>query len=95
MKPPTIDCPKCHGEGRIELPESLQLTLLALGRLKKSTAADVQRVLDHKKDFHITAFNNRLNELVKLGLATRVRQSRNWMYSVSPKVKVTVTPVTP
>jgi len=77
---PTETCPRCGGEGRIEISDDL---VGALGFVRKhpgSTVAEVQAALDPAGNFHTTAFNNRLEGLRKLNLVTRVRAGRNWQY---------------
>jgi predicted transcriptional regulator len=49
------------------------------------TAVKVAKKLDPDSHFHPTAFNNRLQELMRLGLVRRERQGRNWFYFREPE----------
>lgn len=84
MKLQTI-CHKCGGTGKIELPEGLQETLKIVTAMKRATAVDVQKRSQNGAAFHPTAFNNRLTDLVALGLLTRERAGRVWIYSIAEK----------
>ncbi len=73
----TILCPTCSGTGQAPLPPALQETLDVLPRRGKFTADDV-----HPKLPAIigTAVNNRLRHLLQLGILTRERAGKFWLY---------------
>jgi hypothetical protein len=70
-----IPCRKCHGEGVIPMPQHLFETLTEVRG--ETTTEDLA-----EKNSSITrnGFNNRLEALRKLGLLTRTRCGKEWIY---------------
>lgn len=78
MKQPTVTCPKCNGSGKVDLDGVLAATL-EIVRLSKG--ADVFQVHSAVPDkVSVTAINNRLEDLRRLGLVFRNRVGRRWIY---------------
>jgi hypothetical protein len=80
--PDIICCPKCRGEGRISLSEAfapLAETLALLREHGPMTANELQPMVSKK--ILITGINNRLEDLRSLGLVSREKRSREWLYS--------------
>ena len=82
-----IDCQKCGGSGKVPLSEEMESTYEVVQKIGAATATQVKGKLDPKDSFHVSAFNNRLNDLVGAGLLERKRISRNLIYSVVKKTK--------
>ncbi len=78
-----MNCPKCNGHGKIPLTVDLHNTFLIVEKLGTASAAQIQAELDTAGNFHVTAFNNRLEFLFKLGLLKREKKSRQWIYSLA------------
>lgn len=78
-----MTCPKCNGHGVLPLTVELHNTFLIVEKLKEASAAQIQAKLDTAGNFHVTAFNNRLEFLYKLGLLKREKKSRQWIYSLA------------
>lgn len=76
-----IKCPKCRGTGRADLTYELQNTLDVVRMLKTATSEKIAERL--KWPGSPTAINNRLDNLLKLGLVTRVRTGKWFAYSVA------------
>lgn len=82
---PQVCCPRCAGGGKVRLSDEL-LAVLNLATLTKGiTAVSVQNRIDRSGLFNTTAFNNRLNDLLELGLLRRERQGKTWFYFAVPK----------
>jgi len=75
-----IQCDKCQGAGKIQLPADLQSTLAAI-RSGLRTTKEIYRRDPNRKFFGQTAVNNRLERLRALGLITRVRLGKFITYS--------------
>jgi hypothetical protein len=75
-------CPRCAGSGRVELAQVLREALDAVTTIKDATAPKVRQKLDPKHKLHVTAFNNRLEDLWRLGLVERKKNGREWIYNV-------------
>jgi hypothetical protein len=84
MKRPKVPCPKC-GIGWTFMGDELFDTLTTVGKLREATPHQVKAKLDPTDSFHATAFNNRLEDLRKLGFVAREKRGRNWVYSVVKK----------
>ena len=80
---PKIKCPRCDGAGEIELVGALALTFSAVKKSRKATAPALHKALNHNGDLQVTTFNNRLNDLVGMGLLKRFRDGRTWIYEVA------------
>jgi hypothetical protein len=83
----SFTCPRCEGTGAVSLSGDLLETLNAVRDMGKASADAVWRKLDPKQIFHVTAFNNRLSELARLGFLDRKRESRLWIYSPVKQTK--------
>lgn len=77
---PKIKCPRCQGTGKLELFGTLALTLAAVKKAKQATAPALHKALNPDGKLQVTTFNNRLNDLVGLGLLKRSRDGRTWIY---------------
>jgi hypothetical protein len=84
----TIQCTKCHGEGRVPLPAYLADTLALIPRRGVVNAIKLCRKMG---SVGMTAMCNRLAELFALGLVERERQYHHgrgktcWAYSRTPE----------
>lgn len=88
MKPPVkIICPQCDGSGMVRLSELLMDTLYVVRQRPGCDAKEVKLCLDTTNDFHVTAFNNRLETLKELGLLTRKKCGKAWKYWPVTKAK--------
>lgn len=80
-KGPLVICHHCEGAGKIHLSEEMLSTLNTLKMFTNKDGATATGVcLKLAWQGHPTAINNRLNDLVDLGLATRKRILRNYYY---------------
>jgi hypothetical protein len=77
---PTQPCTKCNGTGRLPVSVDLISTLRIVRSHPNCTPAQVQSILDPRKIFSASAFNNRLEYLRELHLVQRERRGRNWSY---------------
>lgn len=77
MKQIKIQCKECDGSGVVILPDELREVMDITGRCG-ITAGSAQKALDGT--LGVTAFNNRLERLVKLGLMSRKRDDRHLVY---------------
>lgn len=85
-----VKCPKCNGKGIAAMSnELLEVFNLVNVQSHKGgvTAGCVYTALDPQGDFHVTAFNNRLNKLVGEGLIERKKKSKEWVYFSPAKNK--------
>ena len=78
MKIPTIECPHCAGLGKVPISGSLAETLEAVRSQRGITAIQVHAKLGDQ--IGITAVNNRLEDLRRIGLLIRQRVGHQWMY---------------
>ena len=78
---PTLECTSCAGKGRVPLPEHLAVLLPILRKNPGSTTEDVKDAL--AEDLSIPAINNRLSDLVTLGLVIRHREGKWFHYSLA------------
>lgn len=69
-------CPKCKGTGEIPLSDVLQATLGAVSIHGPITAPELYQY-DDWNGVGISALNNRLEDLRKLGILDRKRSYRN------------------
>lgn len=76
-----IPCDKCSGAGQVDLSDQLQETLDAVARGIK-TAPEIHAVVKGNDSFGITAVNHRLDQLINLGLVTRKRHGKAFLYEV-------------
>lgn len=73
-----MTCPCCSGTGRVGLVPHLQETLDWLRAQENGTAQEVHRA--GKGGEGVTAACNRLKGLFRLGLASRRKHGREWVY---------------
>lgn len=74
-----IDCPGCEGSGKVELHEHLRETLDWIPSRGATSAYELLN--EHPHVGQPSAFNNRLERLRGLGLVTRQRHGKTWLYS--------------
>lgn len=74
MSHPSIRCPKCGGAGSVSIPEGLIHTLKRMGRGEKTASDLLEPNLKHP------TICNRLAALLALGLVSRERKGREWVY---------------
>lgn len=79
-----IDCPKCEGSGKMELPEHLKTTLSCFKGAESIIADDLHRKFPR---ITVNAINNRLLELHTLGFLLRKRMGKFWLYSRASETK--------
>jgi hypothetical protein len=86
VKTPKIPCPKCKGNGRVDMGKELLQTLDLVKTFEKNgedaTAPEIHLLLGDPYLSSTTAINNRLNDLVALGFLTRERHGKTWVYSI-------------
>lgn len=84
MKPKSlqIQCQKCHGTGRVEISNELRSVLELV---KKNAPVSVFRVYNLLGNPYIgvTAINQRLEDLRKLGFVERERQGKAFFYTAA------------
>lgn len=84
MKPIHVSCPKCGGKGTVTLPVSGMETIAALLLHPGATPPEIWNILRKSKSngFVVTAVNQRLGRLLKLGLVRRKpkRGHAEWSY---------------
>lgn len=82
---PDMPCSACHGRGRVPLPPMLLETLELLKR-GPATAGELKRRT--KSKLGVTAWNNRLADLYRMGHVSRTafskagRGKHGWLYSL-------------
>ncbi len=81
-KTPLVKCHACGGIGEVPLKPELLETLMALPRAGMH-AAEVASFL--RSESTKNAMNNRLEDLRSLGLVTRSRRGKFWIYRKAPK----------
>lgn len=89
VKKTTVKCPKCKGQGAVQLSNTLLETFNMVIRFDSKrglTATDARFVLECE-ELGITAFNNRLEKLLHLDLIRRVRKGKQWAYFLYPQNK--------
>lgn len=75
---PAVTCAACNGCGKVALPDPLWEVITLLRQTGPSTAQHLHQLL--RFDGEVTAINNRLEDLRLLGLATRQRMGRRYVY---------------
>ena len=83
-EPLKMPCQKCKGSGKVDLSFDLMETLEFVRKKKTATVAEVRKAIDPRHELQSTAFNNRLAQLLELGLLKRNRKSREMVYSPAP-----------
>lgn len=81
----TMPCRKCEGTGELEWAGWMNAVLDELHRCENSSADAVHLACVCRTGQ--TAMNNRLEHLRKLGLVTRARLGRGWLYTAVPGSK--------
>lgn len=79
MKPPLVTCPCCHGTGQAPMTQPLVETLAILTQRPISTA-DIYAAVPGRDYFGITAINNRLNKLQKMGFVASERRGKEFFW---------------
>lgn len=87
MKRTTIKCPKCKGEGAVGLSDPLLEVLNIVTKFNQvgTTATMCFTGISSWPNHGITAFNNRLERLLNMGLLKRKRYGRQWIYFTKTK----------
>lgn len=80
-KPVLVTCPTCKGNQVIELQGELRTTYDQLSRRWKFGATAKELLPALGADIQITAVNNRLSDLLKIGMAVRKREGHSWRYN--------------
>lgn len=75
---PLVECHHCKGCGKLPLSVDMLLTLDAVKFLTPATAGEVATAVLWSG--HVSAINNRLEDLRRSGLLSRQRDGRRWMY---------------
>lgn len=76
---PRIPCHHCAGSGEVELSPHLLAVLIQVRKSGEATASDLHASL--ATPILVTAFNNRLEQLRKLGFLVRDRRDgKTWVY---------------
>lgn len=78
---PLVVCHHCQGRGKIPMSEELWEALHHVRHFKSATAQDVANALAWNG--HVTAMNNRLEDLMNLGLLKRRKDGRQWRYEAA------------
>lgn len=79
MKEPSVKCPTCGGSGRTTLSDTMLKTFRVVKQLRKASAPDVLGKMPD--EVSVSAINNRLEDLRKLGLIKRKRVGKLYEYS--------------
>lgn len=82
---PRIQCPRCKGDGHVELDGELLITFNLVKKLLDATALKVHGVVSKNNRVGVSAINNRLEDLRTLGLVSRRRNGRQWIYTAVKK----------
>ena len=80
MVRPMVACPACEGCGRVTIGDEMWDTLCAVVDDPRQEVCAVEVASRMKWDGHITAINNRLAYLWRLGFLKRRKHGRLWMY---------------
>jgi hypothetical protein len=86
MKSVIVKCEKCNGSGKVPLDPALEETFKLFTRVHQHGGVfwTVQEAFNSlffpNSNFTVTAINNRLEKLRKLGLIERRRNGRAWEY---------------
>jgi hypothetical protein len=72
----TICCTKCQGSGTVEMPRHLSETLDFLAANPDSTSLELRDAIAPK--LTVTAMNNRLDDLEKMGLVAWEKTSQRY-----------------
>ena len=83
MKRPYIQCPQCLGHGEIPMPDGLADVLDIVRQHMKGVdngvkSDEVQAICKDSKTVKLTAINNRLTHLERLGFIKRISKEGKW-----------------
>ena len=78
---PMVECHHCKGTGKLPLSEELSEVFEHVRYFKTSTAQDLANALAWNGS--VTAMNNRLEDLMNLGLLKRFKDGRRWRYEAA------------
>jgi DNA-binding transcriptional ArsR family regulator len=77
----TLECPECHGKGRVPLPHHLAVLLPIL---KNHPGATVEKIHSIQRDqVSPNAISNRLSDLMAMGFISRHREGKFFHYRLS------------
>lgn len=79
---PKVPCERCDGTGIVNITSALYDTYNIVKRLKTATSFDVLKHPDFRDRMVPSGMSNRLEKLHRLGLLSRIRNGRAWIYSV-------------
>lgn len=79
MKPLLTNCPTCQGTGKVELEGALRETLARF--TSKSLRLSANDLHEPSSGITKNAMNNRVEKLRRMGLLSRTRAGRVWIYS--------------
>lgn len=86
--PPRIPCSACQGSGHVPMHHDLMQVFTAL-RARPATAPELRERMNRQFGSP-TSTNNQLEDLRRLGYATRVKEGRRWRYAAtSPGAELT------
>lgn len=75
-----ICCSHCHGSGKVPLPSKFLRTLGVIeGEMSPREVFEILMKIE-QDEVGITAINNRLNDLFDLGLLTRRKVKKQWLF---------------
>lgn len=80
MSTPIVQCPRCEGKGNLPLPSHLSATL---AQVPKTGYICAQQLAVNINIEHGAACN-RLVDLFLMGLVSRTKQGKTWLYSRPP-----------
>ncbi|MFA6240399.1 MAG: hypothetical protein WC655_05700 [Candidatus Hydrogenedentales bacterium] len=83
---PEVSCAACGGTGKVLLSGVLLEVFLDVQQHGQVCAQDVWGRMQ-KPNFEVTAVNNRLENLRRIGLVIRERIGRNYLYSLNSTPK--------
>jgi len=81
-KVPKVKCATCDGSGEVEITQRLYDTLQIVKRQTVATSFSVWKDPSFKDHVVVSAVTNRLDDLFRFGLLSRIRNGREWLYSV-------------
>lgn len=82
MKPQTIPCPSCEGQGQVVMPDELQAMMKQFRGYERDARWFYERMADQ---IEMTAWNNRLERLRKLGFLSCRKDGKTNKYSLKSK----------
>lgn len=87
MTTPTIEiaCRACNGKGKVALNERQQDVLSLFGSGRQYSAQGAHEALQLDETVNVSAINNRLEDLRKVGLLQREKKGRAFFYRLVSK----------